>query len=119
MQVQYGGKSSYDLARQAVCFEALVDGRGMAFEIGRGPLLKLCDDTDDPLQAFHAARQVILHCIVEKLEGCSEGRSDWLVIRDLQSAPQRNAVIADLVLFPEASVPLPDVQDLDSRKKLA
>jgi len=119
MQVQYGGKSSYDPARQAVCFEALVDGRAMTFEIGRGPLLKLCDDTDDPLQAFHAARQVILHCIVEKLEGCAEGGSDWLVVRDLQSAPQRNAAIADLVLFPEASVPLPDVQDLDSRKKLA
>ena len=119
MQVQYGGKSSYDPARQAVCFEALIDGKAMAFEIGRGPLLKLCEDTEDPLQAFHAARQVILHCIVEKLEGCSEGASDWLVIRDLQSRPQRNAAIADLVLFSEASVPLPDVQDLDSRKKLA
>lgn len=119
MQVQYGGKSSYDPARQAVCFEALVDGKAMTFEIGRGPLLRLCDDTDDPLQAFHAARQIILHCIAEKLEGCPGGASDWLVVRDLQSAPQRNAALADLVLFAEAAVPLPGIEDSDSRKKLA
>lgn len=109
MQVLYSGKSSFDPARQSVRFEALVDGKAMEFEIGACSLRKLCDDAGDPLAAFEAARQVILHCIVDKLGGSQEGPSDWLIIREVAPQPSLRTPHVDLVLFPQA-VSRPEVQ---------